>query len=101
MADKLTKLSQAIRLGATFHPQCFGTMWNRDYSTFSGVFATCAVGAAIKAINPDCMNCVEAQDELCERFNIEIGMIFKIAYKNDTEKMSREQIADWLEQQGL
>lgn len=42
MADKLTKLSAAIRLGSTFRPQCRGRFFQDGGS--------CVLGAAYEAI---------------------------------------------------
>lgn len=48
--DKITKLSQAIRLGATFRPQCHGGLFRPKETQHGTVLASCAVGAAIEAL---------------------------------------------------
>lgn len=42
MSDKIKTLSQAIRVGATFRPQCFHSFFDKG--------ATCALGAAMEAV---------------------------------------------------
>ncbi len=102
--DKLTKLSQAIRLGATFHPQCFGTLftYQRVHNCSQLlehpliIEASCAIGAASEAL----MINGRIKSEFKKRFNISEILFNEIVSKNDIERLTREQIADWLEEQG-
>ncbi len=96
MADKIKKLSDAIRLGATFRPQCF--------SEFFAEGGSCALGAAkeaVGAIHPFCLS---------ERFpalayNVEhpvtasrfkCDLYHTITNLNDVFGWTRERIADWV-----
>ena len=95
MADKIKTLSQAIRLGATFHPQCFYSFHQYDPYDSSKIEGTCALGAASDAVGIE-------PNRLRKRFPEVSGNIFyDIIRMNDTEKKTREQIATWLEEQGL
>ncbi len=103
--DKITLLSQAIRLGSTFHPQAFSQLVNKS----NGQMRTCALGAALEAIGKlderdpdqqlrnrfgnDVTELVECP--LCEgyRYNL-LGLV---AHLNDEHRWTRERIADWLE----
>lgn len=96
--DKITKLSQAIRLGATFHPQCHRSFFLRN--GFGEVFNSCALGAAWLALGYDPDRAADAFTELRERFNIPVMLLGEITVKNDTG-LTRESIADWLEKKGL
>ncbi len=94
--DKIKTLSQAIRLGSTFHPQCFS-----QYVKFNEkreIIETCALGAALDssgARQPFC------QLRATERFrDVPYEIFAAIVLKNDQLRMSREAIADWVEQQG-
>ena len=94
MADKIKTLSQAIRLGATFRPQCTGGFFEDGKS--------CALGAAIEALTgvntePD----ISVQGFLLDRFPAVQEVLFEIPIMNDRHGWSRESIADWLEAQGL
>lgn len=95
--DKLTKLSQAIRLGATFHPQCFGAICQVDRD--GNVTHTCAVGGALEAIGIPA-NGGSGINALCKRFDA-YYILGDVMNRNDKNKWTREQIADWLEAQGL
>ena len=94
--DKIKKLSQAIRLGATFRPQCTGE--------FSDSVGTCALGAAMEAVGLEPKMCY--YKELRRRFPVlgnsywSFTLAGKITRLNDNGQ-TREQIADWLEAQGL
>lgn len=87
------KLSAAIRLGAKLRPQGFGGGFARD-----GTGTSCALQAGAEAVTgrliPGVMGCSEA-------LGIDDSMAFKIYIMNDVKYMSREQIADELERQGL
>lgn len=100
MADKLKKYSQAIRLGATFHPQCFRNLkkWRMNE-----VIATCAIGAATEACGIATNSTSDAISKLMERFPGTPREIFEFSLRmNDTmpQITSREQIADWVASQG-
>ncbi len=111
--DKVKKLSQAIRLGATFRPQAFRYLWCKR----GDVIGTCALGAAYEAafgeIPSDLDSFKPAYARLEERFP-ELKEYFdgfgsgnaksleaNITCANDRDLKSREQIADELERIGL
>lgn len=101
MADKITKLSDAIRLGATFRPQCCGDIFAEQMS--------CALGAAVEALgyeyNED-MPTSAAIDALSARFPTVPAIIYDdITCANDgvgieIASKTREQIADDLAKKG-
>jgi len=86
---RIERLSQAIRVGARIRQQCFGS-----YYIYGG---SCAIGAAAEALN--------IGSGFWETFNRLFGLDErtweKIIRLNDEFKMSREEIADWLEACGL
>lgn len=97
--DKLTKLSQAIRLGATFRPQCVrasGTVGKNGE-----LESTCALGAAMEAIGVSPLDTSILPLDALARFKLEPFVCGAIILRNDLLGWTREQIADWLEQQGL
>ncbi len=116
MSDKISKLSQAIRLGATFRPHGRAKLW----TVFGdGVIKSCALGAAYEAVfglpqshhendGIDGNHYTKLQGrfpELKAKFN-GFGSDFvclqdNITKANDNHGMSREQIADELERIGL
>jgi len=110
MSDKITRLSQAIRLGATFHPQCFGSVCVRGPQ--NNIVETCALGAAAEAVFGESVfrECFGSEliDRLYYRFqflNSPMGLDRPtwaqwIATRNDKDKWSREKIADELEAGG-
>lgn len=95
--DKFTKLSQAIRVGAKAHPQCFGRFIS--YS-FEGISHTCALGAAYLVMGGDPLDTTRAGQMFSERFNIPVEISGKIVDWNDKLHWSRESIADELERMG-
>jgi hypothetical protein len=99
MADKIKKLSQAIRLGATFKPQYFGSLCNDRHNPQY----TCALGAALDAICKLDAFVNQREDYikiLKDRFNIPFFELPVIIRQNDKCKISREMIADTLEHKG-
>lgn len=102
MADKIKKLSDAIRIGASGTKQCFG-----KYSTAPG--ETCAIGAAKLAVLGDPHG---SDGEFSERIPLDSVVFHPFTRKwrnvgavvvslNDDHEWSREKIADWLEATGL
>ena len=112
--DKIIKLSEAMRLGATYGPQCFGYYFYGKKS--------CALGSVLQAINRRDMKLGRYQF-LRKRFpelrkyidlnqlpsNIALKspdtgniMVLSslIVHLNDIEGWTREQIADLLEDMG-
>ena len=87
-----TKLSEDIRIGATKHPQ-----------TTRGVFTdgrrTCALGAAAVARGWDGDSRVDVSGTYLR--DVPDRIWYEIANMNDGGRYTREQIADWLEAQGL
>lgn len=113
--DKITKLSQAIRLGATFRPQGQGSLYR--FNEELGTHVTCALGAAMEAVglDPDPANSNVSDNymELVRRFPILARSCLHpirefcahldniIPFLNDRDGWTREQIADWLEEKGF
>ena len=91
---KITKLSEAIRIGAKARHQC------QTYFYANG--GSCALGAAIEAVYgypgdgepPRAMSF-----HFMESFGVPSHMRNQIADRNDSGA-TREEIADWLEAQG-
>lgn len=88
------KASEALRIGAAIRPQCFGQPF------YDG--ASCAIGAIYEGLTghyAKLNNWQPVYDYVASAiFPIEIRSIW---FRNDTDRWSREQIADWLEGQGL
>jgi len=114
MSDKIKKFSAAIRLGATFHPQAFGSLCSRD--EHFQVSRTCALGAGMEALGYLVTEFAFQEfikDGIVNRFGLlqldgcpmcstKVGPTFNvIAHLNDKHGWTREAIADWLEQKGL
>jgi hypothetical protein len=102
MSDKIKKLSEAIRLGATFHPQGYYAFfqYRSEENHRHEIEATCTLGAAAEAVM---LGSREVSiDSLQKRFpKVSRETLKECIKKNDTDKISREVIADWLEAQGL
>ena len=93
--DKLTKLSQAIRLGATFRPQCRLAL----FSHFGD--RSCALGAAFEAtFGLDQYPLESAIFKLKQRYGVSEAKIIEIINLNDVRCLTREAIADKLEAEG-
>lgn len=106
MSDKITKLSQAIQLGATFQPQCIGA-WFKDGKS-------CAIGSALEALtglhDMEQMNewldsGHEVQEYLMQRFGMSQIKLIEVMSLNDggpgRPSMTRERIAEWLRADGF
>ncbi len=98
MSDKIKKLSDAIRLGATFKAQARGgyLIDNR----------TCALGAAAEAIGMDIAATDNVAAQLRQRFSALLNFydnksLFEMIVEMNDMGHSRESIADWLKRQGL
>lgn len=76
------RLSDAIRLGAMLHPQCFGVSAKKD--NHGTTIATCALGAAHEA---GYQFAADSASQL---------VYFSVASLND-QGQTREHIADWLD----
>src|SRR6476620_8205020 len=100
MSDKIKTLSQAIRLGATFHPQGFYKIRNIDKN--EQTTATCVIGAAAEVCGLDLSNNTTSYHfaRLQERFNLPWELSRMLLCWNDYDKISREEIADKLEKMG-
>ena len=93
------KDSEALRKGAFMTEPLLGSVFRRRYD---GVVEACALGAiAIGRLGleaDDDTLCMEAY-VVCKRIRLATGEgIWKL---NDCFKMTREEIADWLEERGL
>lgn len=112
------KLSEAIREGAKLRPQCRGELF-RYINPVHG-WLSCALGAALEGLGvsppaegEDWDSRGKVPDEtLCHSFPFlyipESGeqrdlspLGLEIIDRNDKQGQSREEIADWLEAQGL
>lgn len=111
MSDKIKTLADAIRLGSTFRPQCHLALYREGRS--------CALGAAGEALgvqlhephNHDLWDTIwEAIEKRCGRSILcrkvfdpitgDKGRLVTIITKlNDICLWSREEIADWVQQQ--
>lgn len=99
MGDKLKKLSDAIRLGATFRPQCRECYFHHDGNQ---VTSSCAIGAAIEALTGETeVSSGLIEEVIEERFGVDTDIEHEIVTMNDKHGMTREAIADWLEAKGL
>ncbi len=90
------KLSQAIRIGAKMRPQC-----TKAYFKDGG---SCAIGAAYEGMTGRSGGYREIGDLLPELVDDDYQLTLLgelIAGRNDQGTQSREEIADWLEAQGL
>jgi hypothetical protein len=102
------RLSDAIRLGSTLGPQCFGQY------TISGDNGSCALGAAILAVDHDeedvsqllihfpelLLRVVCPDSGTCLNLSFSGRRDFRdvIVHLNDTHRWTREAIADWVDQ---
>jgi len=87
--------SQLLRIGAKLRPQCF------DVSFYGG--GSCALGAIYEASTGRCDVGVRILGEHFKKLippNADVKPD-EIILMNDLQRMSREAIADWLEEQGL
>lgn len=100
------KLSEAIRKGAKLRPQC-------TTGRFFGNIGTCALGAAVEAVtghphhtDGTALAVLHKEWKFLNPRKKGDGIALssigqKIVQMNDNEHMTREQIADWLAEQGL
>ncbi len=102
MSDKIDKLSTAIRVGASYRPQCFGFLAIRD--GYNGIAFTCALGGAVMALNPNYgfgELILNGRETLEYRFPLVPSVLFShIQHFNDVDRWSREKIADYVESKG-
>lgn len=106
------KFSMAIRLGAMLRPQGFGDLWTAKVSEAQPtVIESCALGAAFDALgcgcddpwrgNPPIAIAVwllqPATCPLCP--NLPGQRQGLIVHLNDNHRWTREQIADWVQEQ--
>jgi hypothetical protein len=106
------KLSEAIREGAKLRPQGFGAFFTTDEDDKT---CSCAVGAAIEALtgkthvhDEEVAATIREGWELFKSARIAPGgayhdwlpRLLDISKRNDIRHHTREQIADWLSEQG-
>lgn len=88
------RLSEAIRLGAMLHPQCF----ERSYvANGRDVVASCALHAAVEA--GYAMRGIVATGAQCPACGITYnpnGLYCMVVHLNDEHRWTREAIADWV-----
>ncbi len=95
------RLSDAIRLGAMLHPQCFGALNVMALET-QRVLRTCALGAAEEAgydTSPLRENLFLEARAQCPAGCMLTGQTWlrdTITHLNDDHRWTREQIADWV-----
>lgn len=96
MSDKIKTLSQAIRIGSTFRPQCTDLFFSEADN------ATCAIGAAIEAIYGEdaLFDAPRHVGHLKQRFGVNQNTLHEVFRRNDLGA-TREVIAIWLESKGL
>ena len=89
------KLSEAIRLGAMLHPQCFGGYYTTDGE--GRVHATCALEAAARAGYRDDRT-VLLRPAHCPACGLGWTEALRavVAHLNDHHMWTREAIADWV-----
>ncbi len=96
------KLSEAMRIGAACHPQGTGLMFKME----NGQLRTCALGAAYEGW----FGCQEAEPDNTYSTLYEVFPLLRenserlaqqIWQMNDQYGKTREEIADWLQEQGL
>jgi hypothetical protein len=98
------KLSEAIRLGALLHPQCFGTLYQIDGpEEDAAIVASCALGAAEQAGYRWWAAYGDRRSQPCpDGCALHSAMAGMIQHLNDKHRWTRERIADWVElQEGL
>lgn len=96
------RLSECIRAGAAKRPQAYGSMFNEGLGWKLG---SCALGAAYEGFFgwPDERNLSLAMSELELEFPIlnrrigSLSVMATIIHMNDSEKLTREEIADVIE----
>lgn len=89
------RLSEAIRIGAKLRGQTRTGHFFHDGKS-------CALGAALEATGTPYQHFSVGPFSLVnDRFALPFGLDLEIAERNDQGHMTREQIADWLESQGL
>ena len=96
---KTLKLSEAIRIGARIRPQGFFALFEEGRS--------CALGAAYEAVTAATCDPHDyiAVDQAFGRLLYgtwlgRVTLLDTVASMNDRERLTREQIADWLEARG-
>ncbi len=101
------KLSEAMRIGAKIRPQAYNVFFDR----IDGEFCSCAFGAVLEAEIGFLDQCellsirLEQIHNIHEYIidpilNIQSSIYRVVTFLNDTEKWTREAIADYLESQG-
>ena len=88
------KLSKAIREGAKLRPQGFWRFFPEN-----GVVKSCSLGAAFEATFGH-RDYSSWRDLLPYYPELEGKLVDRIVHMNDVQLMTREQIADWVEEQG-
>lgn len=98
MADKIKKLSDAIRVGCTMSRPAKGYLFDeRNGETYA-----CAFGAAYLALyGTEPVNDDDVIKRINDRILVSERTVMEVLTMNDHENRPREEIADWLEAQGL
>lgn len=102
------KLSEAIRRGARRRPQAFAALFAEVEREGEQVIGSCAWGAAYEGVtglhfqNSD----KEGHDEIVERLAQQFPAAYSELYDqlcdmNDSDRLTREEIADFVERAGF
>ena len=108
------RLSEAIRLGAMLHPQCFGALYEyrpgpadvtaneklpRRVWRTRGVMKSCALGAALMAGYSETFENEYAPviKRCCPACRAPDCLTQTISHLNDRHRWTREAIADWVQ----
>jgi hypothetical protein len=114
------KLSEAMREGARKRPQAYGRYYHYDLMGKGWQIASCAWGAAAEGVTGQAPRIIERptyRDDptgtgirhpatnmrqfFREAFGVGDRLFREVCFMNDQERMSRDEIADYLEEQGL
>lgn len=91
---EISRLSQAIRVGAKLRGQCRHALFDQGRS--------CALGAAYEALtgNTEPVGTANVAWFLERKFRVPMPVLVQVTDYNDGLFWSRERIAEWLEAQG-
>ena len=110
----MMRLSDAIRKGSQQRPQGYGSLFQSaivelSEEGFRIATVSCALGAAYEGLfgtapedaELECLDELEAAFPILKERRGNETLMDGILLRNDHEKLTREQIADWLDEQGV
>lgn len=103
-ANRKLKLSEAIRIGARLTEQMKGDQFMREVN---GSCRTCAIGAALVGFAGSVEEALRLRfksygaDLAVKKFGLSDEEVMRISNAYERSERSREEVADWLEAQGL